>query len=206
MVHVLEDQILRGKDPHARAELARKVARLWEEQLEDPREAADAWRRVLRMKPGDADAQAGLERAKADMLNDKRKRGSRRARRSTPEDERAAEAAAARPVVNAKHCGREGGAAGRAEERPVNGRCPRRMRPTEESRPRQYDAEGRRRCRGSRAPRRPVEEAPDIRATRPEVEAATSCSRWRRQRARIGWPARGRRRRRGGIGERASVD
>jgi hypothetical protein len=68
MVHVLEDQILRGKDPQARAELARKVARLWEEQLKDPREAADAWRRVLRMKPGDPDAQAGLERAKSDML------------------------------------------------------------------------------------------------------------------------------------------
>lgn len=68
MVHVLEDQILRGKDPQVRAELARKVARLWEEQLKDPREAADAWRRVLRMKAGDADAQAGLERAKAAML------------------------------------------------------------------------------------------------------------------------------------------
>ena len=69
MVHVLEDQILRGKDPQARAELARKVARLWEHQLKDPREAADAWRRVLRMKPGDADAQAGLERAKTAMLS-----------------------------------------------------------------------------------------------------------------------------------------
>jgi tetratricopeptide (TPR) repeat protein len=69
MVHVLEDQILRGKDPQARAELARKVARLWEEQLKDPREAADAWRRVLRMKPGDLDAQAGLERAKTGMLS-----------------------------------------------------------------------------------------------------------------------------------------
>ncbi|HEX9296363.1 MAG TPA: hypothetical protein VF881_11020 [Polyangiaceae bacterium] len=67
MVHVLEDQILRGKDPQARAELARKVARLWEDQLKDPREAADAWRRVLRMKPGDPDAQAGLERAKTRM-------------------------------------------------------------------------------------------------------------------------------------------
>ena len=52
-----------------RAELARKVARLWEEQLKDPREAADAWRRVLRMKPGDLDAQGGLERAKTAMLS-----------------------------------------------------------------------------------------------------------------------------------------
>jgi hypothetical protein len=68
MVQVLEDQILRGKDPAARAELARRVAVLWEERLADAREAADAWRRVLRMKPGDADAQSGLERAKGNML------------------------------------------------------------------------------------------------------------------------------------------
>jgi hypothetical protein len=68
MVHVLEDQILRSKDPQTRAELGRKVARLWEERLSDAREAADAWRRVLRMKPGDPEAQAGLERAKSAML------------------------------------------------------------------------------------------------------------------------------------------
>lgn len=68
MVQLYEDQILRGKDPAARAELARKVARLWEERLNDPREAADAWRRVLRMKAGDPEATEGLERAKANML------------------------------------------------------------------------------------------------------------------------------------------
>lgn len=68
MVQLYEDQILRGKDMNARAELARKVARMWEEQLQDPREAADAWRRVLRMKQGDAEATAGLERAKTNML------------------------------------------------------------------------------------------------------------------------------------------
>jgi tetratricopeptide (TPR) repeat protein len=68
MVQLYEDQILRGKDMAARAELARKVARMWEEQLSDPREAADAWRRVLRMKAGDAEAQAGLDRAKSNML------------------------------------------------------------------------------------------------------------------------------------------
>lgn len=68
MVQLYEDQILRGKDPAARAELARKVARLWEEKLGDPREAADAWRRVLRMKAQDAEATEGLERAKANML------------------------------------------------------------------------------------------------------------------------------------------
>jgi len=68
MVQLYEDQILRGKDMNARAELARKVARMWEEQLADPREAADAWRRVLRMKQGDAEATAGLERAKSNML------------------------------------------------------------------------------------------------------------------------------------------
>jgi len=68
MVRVYEDQILRGKDMGARAELARKVARMWEEQLADPREAADAWRRVLRMKQGDPEATDGLERAKSNML------------------------------------------------------------------------------------------------------------------------------------------
>jgi len=68
MVQLYEDQILRGKEPAARAELARSVARLWQEKLGDPREAADAWRRVLRMKAGDAEAVAGLEHAKANML------------------------------------------------------------------------------------------------------------------------------------------
>ena len=68
MVQLYEDQILRGKDMNARAELARKVARMWEEQLQDPREAADAWRRVLRMKQADAEATAGLDRAKSNML------------------------------------------------------------------------------------------------------------------------------------------
>jgi tetratricopeptide (TPR) repeat protein len=68
MVQLYEDQILRGKDIGTRAELARKVARMWEEQLQDPREAADAWRRVLRMKAGDPEATAGLERAKSNML------------------------------------------------------------------------------------------------------------------------------------------
>ena len=68
MVQLYEDQILRGKDMSARAELARKVARMWEEQLQDPREAADAWRRVLRMKVADPEATAGLDRAKSNML------------------------------------------------------------------------------------------------------------------------------------------
>ncbi len=68
LVQLLEDQILRGKDPSQRAELARRVSRLWEERLGDHREAADAWRRVLRLKPNDPEAQEGLERAKANML------------------------------------------------------------------------------------------------------------------------------------------
>lgn len=69
MVQLYEDQILRGKDPSSRAELARKVARLWEERLGDAREAADAWRRVLRMKKEDPEATEGLDRAKKGMLN-----------------------------------------------------------------------------------------------------------------------------------------
>ncbi len=68
MIQLYEDQILRGRDPAQRAELARKVARLWEEELGDAREAADAWRRVLRMKAGDPEATAGLDRAKSGKL------------------------------------------------------------------------------------------------------------------------------------------
>ncbi|MGK3993400.1 hypothetical protein [Sorangium sp. So ce1024] len=68
MIQLYEDQILRGRDPAQRAELARKVARIWEEELGEAREAADAWRRVLRMRAGDPDATAGLERAKAGKL------------------------------------------------------------------------------------------------------------------------------------------
>src|SRR6185436_14947893 len=40
MIQLYEDQILRGRDPALRAELARKVARIWEEDLGDAREAA----------------------------------------------------------------------------------------------------------------------------------------------------------------------
>jgi hypothetical protein len=68
MVQLYEDQILRGRDPAQRAELARKVARIWEEDLGDAREAADAWRRVLRMKAADPEATAGLDRAKTGKL------------------------------------------------------------------------------------------------------------------------------------------
>ncbi|MBM4373941.1 MAG: tetratricopeptide repeat protein, partial [Deltaproteobacteria bacterium] len=68
MIELYEDQILRGRQPNVRAELARKVAILWEESLGDAREAADAWRRVLRMKAGDKEAMAGLERCKTGKL------------------------------------------------------------------------------------------------------------------------------------------
>ena len=68
MIQLYEDQILRGRDPAQRAELARKVARLWEEELADARESADAWRRVLRMKAGDPEATSGLDRAKTGKL------------------------------------------------------------------------------------------------------------------------------------------
>jgi hypothetical protein len=64
MVQLFEDQILRGRDKETRVDLARKVALLWRDELDDPRETADAWRRVLRMKPGDDEATEGLAVAK----------------------------------------------------------------------------------------------------------------------------------------------
>jgi tetratricopeptide (TPR) repeat protein len=67
LVQLYENQILRGRDPNARAELARHVALIWRDKLKDARETADAWRRVLRMKPGDNEAKEGLSLAKRAM-------------------------------------------------------------------------------------------------------------------------------------------
>jgi tetratricopeptide (TPR) repeat protein len=71
MVQLFEDQILRSKDQTLRGELAREVALLWRDKLGDPRETADAWRRVLRIKPGDSEATDGLSAAKQAMLKHK---------------------------------------------------------------------------------------------------------------------------------------
>lgn len=68
LVQLLEDQILRSKDQAIRADLARQIAHIWEEKLGEPREAADAWRRVLRLKPADPEATEGLDRAKRNKL------------------------------------------------------------------------------------------------------------------------------------------
>lgn len=67
LVQLYEDQILRGRDQNVRGDLARKVALLWQDTLDEPREAADAWRRVLRMNSGDEEAKEGLSRAKNGM-------------------------------------------------------------------------------------------------------------------------------------------
>ncbi|MEY4551195.1 MAG: hypothetical protein RL685_7390, partial [Pseudomonadota bacterium] len=67
LVQLYENQILRGRDPNARAELARRVALIWRDKLKDARETADAWRRVLRMKPGDSEAKEGVLLAKRAM-------------------------------------------------------------------------------------------------------------------------------------------
>ena len=68
LIHLLEDQILRSKDQSVRGDLARQIARLWEERLGEARETADAWRRVLRLKPQDPEATTGLDRAKRNKL------------------------------------------------------------------------------------------------------------------------------------------
>jgi tetratricopeptide (TPR) repeat protein len=95
LVALFEDQILRGKDVTIRVDLARKVARMWEEDLADPREAADAWRRVLRLKAGDPDGTAGLERAKANMLKRPAPASEPQMPAPPPSQPRAAAAAAA---------------------------------------------------------------------------------------------------------------
>ncbi len=67
LVQLFEDQILRGRDQAIRGALAHRVALLWQDTLNEPREAADAWRRVLRMKSGDTEAKEGLLKAKQAM-------------------------------------------------------------------------------------------------------------------------------------------
>jgi hypothetical protein len=69
LISLHEDQILRSKDQNVRADLARKIALLWEERLGEAREAADAWRRVLRLRPNDPEGTAGLDRAKKNKLS-----------------------------------------------------------------------------------------------------------------------------------------
>ncbi|MCU0682130.1 MAG: hypothetical protein MUF34_07735 [Polyangiaceae bacterium] len=68
-LRLLEDQIVRTRDSALRVELAKNVARLWEARGDEPREAADAWRRVLRFQPNETEAQEGLARTKAAMAN-----------------------------------------------------------------------------------------------------------------------------------------
>src|SRR6478736_6608194 len=67
LVHLYEDQILRSRDKNVRLDLSRKVARIWQDVLHEPRETADAWRRVLRLSSADTEAKEGLERAKLGM-------------------------------------------------------------------------------------------------------------------------------------------
>jgi tetratricopeptide (TPR) repeat protein len=68
IIQLYEDQILRSRDQEHRADLAHKVALLWQDRLGDDREAADAWRRVLRLRVGDEEAKGGLARAKERMV------------------------------------------------------------------------------------------------------------------------------------------
>jgi len=67
LVHLYEDQILRSRDKTIRIDLSRKVARIWQDVLHEPRETADAWRRVLRLSSADTEAKEGLDRAKLGM-------------------------------------------------------------------------------------------------------------------------------------------
>ena len=67
LAQLYEDRILRSRDALLRVELSRKVAVLWQDELKNPRETADAWRRVLRLNPSDVEAKELLEKAKLEM-------------------------------------------------------------------------------------------------------------------------------------------
>jgi tetratricopeptide (TPR) repeat protein len=62
-VNVLEQSIRRAPaDSEERNELGRRVARIWESELANKFEATDAWKRVARWTPHDAEAGSALER------------------------------------------------------------------------------------------------------------------------------------------------
>jgi hypothetical protein len=68
LVASLEKRWSLEKDAARRVAIARRIAEALERTDGDPREVADAWRRVLRLEPKDAHATAALERAKARAL------------------------------------------------------------------------------------------------------------------------------------------
>lgn len=68
LVASLEKRWSLEKDQARRIAIARRIADALETSNADPRETADAWRRVLRLDPKDGDATAALERAKARAL------------------------------------------------------------------------------------------------------------------------------------------
>jgi len=68
LVASLEKRWSLEKDQARRIAIARRIADALEASNADPRETADAWRRVLRLDPKDGDATAALERAKARAL------------------------------------------------------------------------------------------------------------------------------------------
>lgn len=88
LVASLEKRWSHEKDQARRLTLARRIADVLERADGDPREVADAWRRVLRLDAKDAHATAALERAKARALG---------ARVSTPAPVAAPSQAASEP-------------------------------------------------------------------------------------------------------------
>ncbi len=68
LVASLEKRWSLEKDTPRRIAIARHIAESLEDASGDPREVADAWRRVLRLDPKDGEATAALERAKSRSL------------------------------------------------------------------------------------------------------------------------------------------
>jgi tetratricopeptide (TPR) repeat protein len=62
LISAYERELGRRKDPVERASLLRDIAELWENGAKNPWEARDAWKRVLRLQPNDADAKAAIQR------------------------------------------------------------------------------------------------------------------------------------------------
>ena len=62
LISAAERELSQAVDAGQKLSLMRDVARLWEEEAKNDWEAIDAWKRVLKQVPDDADAKAAIDR------------------------------------------------------------------------------------------------------------------------------------------------
>lgn len=70
MLIALDREIRSAEDPERKLQLMREVASVWEKELANKWEAIDAYKKILKVAPGDAEATAAIERLGAKSTGD----------------------------------------------------------------------------------------------------------------------------------------